>query len=673
MSIRSAKSHFVSVILLAAVVGGCEVRANSVQSAAPIQHPLDPLTADEYTRTVQLLRDAGHIDDVTRFANVELREPTKSSVASWSEGEDVNRSSFAVIKQGPQTFEAVVDLSGGKVSSWIEIEGVQPSVLLEEFAKPGEVLAMNDEFTVALATRGFTMDEVFCVPHSLGNYGIPEHEGRRLIKLPCFVLGEDANHWSRPIEGLWAVVDLNSDEVIEIHDEAIIPVSDNVGGYDQASIGATRAALDPVLIHQPNGANFTIRGHMIEWDNWTFHYRMDKRSGLVVSDVTYHESDVERSVMYQGSLSEIFVPYMDPDGLWFSRTFMDSGEYGFGGMGTPLALGSDCPETSVTLGAVLPDDMGSPYAVEDVICVFERNIGDPAWRHLDNVITQTYEGRRAVELVTRMIATVGNYDYYLDWVFAQDGRIVVRIGATGMDGLKGVLTQSMDDETAEADTAYGTLVAPGLVATNHDHFFSFRLDLDVEGTNNSLSVDRLVATEFEGPRKSGWIVRSEVAATESEAQLDYKAATPSVWRVINPDAHGPSGNEPGYVLRPGNSVAYSLLSKDDMAQRRGGFTDHQLWVTPHEPDEFYAAGLYPNQSDGTGGLPAWASADRSIENTDIVVWYTAGFHHVPRTEDFPIMPTVFHQFELMPFNFFDGNPALDIPTNWRGVTAGGGN
>jgi len=193
----------------------------------------------------------------------------------------------------------------------------------------------------------------------------------------------------------------------------------------------------------------------------------------------------------------------------------------------------------------------------------------------------------------------------------------------------------------------------------------------VAGTNNSLSVDRIVPTEFEGPR-SGWIVESEVAATEGDAQLDYKAESPSVWRVINPDADGPSGNKPGYVLRPGNSIAYSLLSKDDMAQKRGGFTNHHLWVTPHEPDEFYAAGLYPNQSDGTGGLPAWASADRPIENTDIVVWYTAGFHHVPRTEDFPVMPTVFHQFELMPFNFFDGNPALDIPTNWRGVTAGGG-
>lgn len=160
------------------------------------------------------------------------------------------------------------------------------------------------------------------------------------------------------------------------------------------------------------------------------------------------------------------------------------------------------------------------------------------------------------------------------------------------------------------------------------------------------------------------MVQSGVAAHESDAQLDYDPSSPALWRVVNPDAEGPVGHAPGYVLRPGNSVAYSLLSRDDMAQRRGGFTDHHLWVTPHAADETYAAGLYPNQSDGTAGLPAWAAQNRPIENTDIVLWYTAGFHHVPRTEDFPVMPTAFHQFELRPFNFFDRNPALDIPQEW---------
>ena len=664
--LRRTFTRWIEPAALAALVfmlASCGPTVQTVQSPETHRHPLDPLTADELTRTVELLREAGHVNGATRFSNIELRDLPKAIVLDWTPSAAIPRAAFAVIKQDTRTFEAVVDLNGGIVTSWEEIERVQSSFLGEEFLMMGQMLTENAAFSSAMAARGYGMDEVFCAPHSLGNYAIPEHDGRRLVKVPCFALGEDANYWSRPIEGLWAVVDINTREMIEMHDDAVIPVAEH-GGYDDAGIGVTRAPLLPVILRQPNGSNFTIRGHTVEWDNWTLHARMDKRSGLVISDVAYHEHGVERPILYQGSLSEIFVPYTDPDGAWYSRTFMDSGEYGFGGSATPLALGFDCPDTAVTFGAVLPGDLGNPYEVDDIICVFERNVGDPAWRHLDNIITQTYEGRQAVELVVRMIATVGNYDYYLDWVFTQDGRMVVRIGATGIDGLKGVMAQSMMDASAADETRYGTLVAPGLVATNHDHFFSFRLDLDIDGPQNSVAIDRLVSTAFDAPRTSGWVLESEIAARERDAQLDYAPSRPAVWRVVNPDAEGPFGHQPAYVLRPGNSVAYSLLSKDDMAQRRGGFTDHQLWVTPHTPGEFYAAGLYPNQGDGTGGLPAWASANRPIENTDIVLWYTAGFHLVPRTEDFPVMPTAFHEFELRPFNFFDRNPALDIPREW---------
>ena len=115
-----------------------------------------------------------------------------------------------------------------------------------------------------------------------------------------------------------------------------------------------------------------------------------------------------------------------------------------------------------------------------------------------------------------------------------------------------------------------------------------------------------------------------------------------------------------YQLAP-QTNAVSLFDPNDFPQRRAGFTDFHLWVTPYSARERYAAGTYPNQSRGGEGLPRWVSQDRVIQNTDIVLWYTLGLHHVVRAEDWPVLPTRWTGFELRPFNFFPANPALDLP------------
>ncbi len=84
-------------------------------------------------------------------------------------------------------------------------------------------------------------------------------------------------------------------------------------------------------------------------------------------------------------------------------------------------------------------------------------------------------------------------------------------------------------------------------------------------------------------------------------------------------------------------------------------------MTPYHPQERYAGGTYPNQSKGGDGLPSWTRTNRRIENTDLVLWYTLGFHHVVRAEDWPVLPTAWSEFELRPFDFFQNNPALDLP------------
>jgi primary-amine oxidase len=242
----------------------------------------------------------------------------------------------------------------------------------------------------------------------------------------------------------------------------------------------------------------------------------------------------------------MFVPYMDADYGWYSRTYFDTGEYGAGTMATPLKPGVDCPATSAFLTATIGDDKGEPITTPNALCIFERDSGDPIWRHAEP-LNQTYEGRPNVELVVRMAAAVGNYDYIFDWVFNDAAEIDVRVGATGIDGLKGVPSTRMTDATAAADTRYGTLVAPNLVAVNHDHYFNFRLDLDVDGPGNSFNQDRYrpVTLPAGSPRRSLYVVEPKIAANEKAAELST-GHEPSKFRVINESRTNAVGNAVSY-------------------------------------------------------------------------------------------------------------------------------
>ena len=129
---------------------------------------------------------------------------------------------------------------------------------------------------------------------------------------------------------------------------------------------------------------------------------------------------------------------------------------------------------------------------------------------------------------------------------------------------------------------------------------------------------------------------------------------------MNPSQKNNLGMERGYILAPGsNSVPYAL--PDSLARKRAGFMDHHVWVTKYRPRELYAGGDYPNQSEGGDGLPRYAARNEPIENTDLVLWYTLNVTHIPRPEEWPVMPTTTVGFRLIPAGFFEANPALDVP------------
>jgi primary-amine oxidase len=648
-----------------AVIVGFAVGITTAPAVAA-QNPLDPLSPDEIRAAAQLMKADPRLSGAA-FPLITLGEPEKSDVLAWKPGQPIDRHARAVAMAGTSVFEVVVDLRVKRLMSVVERIGVEAPVTLTEAIDGVKMVLDNPEFQAGLKKRGVTdFKKVFCAPFSAGYYGIPEHEGKRLVKVGCFDLRKSTNNlFGWPIERLYALLELRERKVLQVVDYGVVPINDGEHNFTEAAVGRLRAPQKPTLIAQPAGANFRLDGHEVSWGNWSFHARIDGRVGTVISLARWRDNGTWRSVLYEGYLSEMFVPYMAADYGWYSRTFFDTGEYGSGLMASPLKPGIDCPTTARFLPTILNDDKGEPFATPNALCIFERSLGEPAWRHAE-VVNQTYEGRPATELVVRMAAQIGNYDYLFDWVFNDAAEIEVRIGATGIDLLKGVASQKMSDATASEDTRYGTLVAPGLVAVYHDHYFNFRLDLDVDDPTNSISLDTYhrVTLPAASPRRSVYVVRAEMPARESAAQLQTGHG-PGVFRVVNESKTNGVGNPVSYELRYANHATL-ILDPEDWPTRRAKFLEHDVWVTPYDRAERYAAGDYVFASRATGGLPVWTERNRSIRNQDIVVWVNLGMHHLTRAEDMPVMPMIWHSFKLRPHNFFNRNPAIDLRTEFVG-------
>jgi primary-amine oxidase len=625
-------------------------------------HPLDGLSAAEHWALYETLRDSGQLEAEAQILYVGLDEPSKADVLAWQPGAEFQRQARVHRVQSATGYEAVVDLSSRALLDFREVTDRQYMTYATEF-EGAETLMEHPAWVAGLEARGITdPDMLICYPISDGYFDTEEERGRRLARVTCWNRIGSISGLGSPIGSLTAVVDLKTGEVLRVIDEGATPPTPSIGEHHDEALGPTRAALPPIVVSQPEGVGYQLDGHQVSWEGWKFHFRVDQRRGLVLSLVGHQEHDGGfRPVLYQASLSELFVPYQDPAEPWNHQAYYDLGTYPseFGGVASAMQPGQDCPAHATFFDTYVVSPDGSPTQRPRVACLFERPGAEPAWRHTRGTVV---ESRARRDLVLRMVMGAGNYDYLFDWVFKQDGAIRVNLAATGIDQMKAVAHRSAApaDNGSSEDDRYGRYVAPYLVAVNHSHFFNFRMDFDIDGPHNSLLVDRLVTEELEdNPRRSVWRVQTEVARRESDAMRTSTLTAPEYWRVVNPSETGRMGYPTGYLLE--GHGARTLLSPDDYMQRRAGFTQHTLWATPMRPDELYAAGDYPTSSEAGDGLPRWTRENRPVENTDIVLWYTIGFHHVARPEDWPILPLELHGFDIKPAGFFDRNPSIDLP------------
>ena len=619
------------------------------------QHPLDPLSAAEIEAAAAVVAAAPGFPEGGKFATLVLKEPAKADVLAFTAGATAARQAFAIVldRTHSRTFEAVADVRARRLVSWTEVKGVQPAVLDSEYDVLVGLVKADPRWQDAMKKRGITdFDKVQIDNWAVGQVA-PKFRKMRLLRALSYYKGDQTNFYGRPIEGPIALVDMNAEKVVDFVDTGVRPLPPPSQELDMKSTGV-REAPKPLVISQPNGASFTIAGQEIRWQKWRFRYTMHPREGLVLQQVGYEDDGRLRPILYRAALSEMAVPYGDSDQNWRWRSAFDVGEYGMGRLSSSIEPNTDAPPNATLLDATYASDEGKPYVLKNAVGVYERD-GGMLWKHYESY-SKTNESRRARDLVVFFIATIGNYDYAVNWIFHQDGTLEVDGALTGIMLPKGVKAATSGGH------GEGHLVAPNVVAPHHQHFFNFRLDFDVDGPQNSVTEMNTTAMPAgpSNPYLNGMVMKETVLATEGVAGRQLNLPTARTWAVVNPSAHNALGDHTGYILVPGvNSIPY--VGPTSEVRRRAGFINHHVWVTRYHDGEVYAGGMYPNQSLGGGGLQSWAANNEPIARQDVVLWYTMGITHIPRPEEWPVMPVTHVGFKLIPAGFFPRNPALDVP------------
>ena len=626
-----------------------------------VAHPLDPLSAEEIAAAREILTDAGIMTDTTRVPQLLPVEPSKEDLAAWVPGAPVDRC-IAVTLLEPATghaSEAVVSVTRREVLGHHGLEtGAapygQPQYLFEEYDAAAAIAKASPDWRAAMIRRGLEerIELAFCAPLAPGFFNRPEEVGRRVIRSLTFLRDSPTDSpWAHPVEGLIVHIDLTEGRVIGVEDDGDVPVPAEHGNYTPEATGPARTSLKPIEITQPEGPSFAVDGNAVEWENWKFRVGFNAREGLVLNQLTFRDGDEDRSVIHRASVPEMVVPYGDTTSTRFWISYFDAGEYLLGKNANSLSLGCDCLGVIHYFDGFVADDRGNPVRVPQVVCMHEEDYGI-LWKHTD--LDGNAEVRRSRRLVISYFSTIGNYDYGFFWYLYLDGTVQVEAKATGIvfagAGHPG------------AQNPHAPEIAPGLYAPVHQHLFCARLDMAIDGEDNTVhEIDVVgIPTGPANPMGNAFTWTSTQLARESEAQRLADTSKARTWEVASASRVNRLGKPTAYHLlpQPGPTL---LAQPDSTVSGRAAFATKHLWATAFDPAERFPAGDYPNAHAGGAGLPAWTAADRDLDGTDVVLWHVFGPTHIPRPEDWPIMPVDYSGFVLKPYGFLDRNPALDLP------------
>lgn len=626
------------------------------------RHPLDPLSPDEISAVAALVSARFGDGPPLRFERIEVKEPDKALLRALEQGEAVSvprEARFSIYRAGSiGVTEGIVDLDAGAITSHRDLPDARPMIMIEEFLAIEAAVKACPEFIEACKRRGVADIDLVCIdPWSAGNFDVPGEEGKRLSHTFCWVRSRPHdNFYARPIEGLNAVVDVDTMSVLRVddyyRDRTPPPLAQAESNYAAQFFDGFKPGGKPLDVIQSEGPSFTMEGNRLRWLGWDVRIGFNGREGLILHRIGFTENGLRRPVIARASIAEMVVPYGSPENAHHRKNVFDIGEYGLGKLANPLTLGCDCLGAIRYLDAHVNGIDGTPVTIGNAICIHEEDVGI-GWKHWDFRTDET-EVRRMRRLVISSISTVGNYEYASYWYLYQSGTIEFEMKATGIINTTGC--------EPGKPSRYGVEVMPGVVGQIHQHLFCARLDMEVDGPENAVLECNVVVPPQgpDNPHGNVFYEEQTLLATEQAAKRRADQSTMRYWKVINPGRKNAVGKPTGYKLEPLHAVT-PFTNPDSPSGKRGGFMFEHLWVTPYHPEERYPAGEYVNHSQPGLGLPAWTAQDRPVENTDLVMWHVFGLHHPVRPEDFPVQPVVTCGFKLMPSGFFDRNPMIDLP------------
>lgn len=605
-----------------------------------------------------------------RFNTVMLQEPPKAALLAYDQGRGPRPARRALAwLMHPATnslYEAVVQLddAGDQVVEWTHKPDMQPTTTPDDCVLAEQIIMADPSIRQLLRERYGITDPDLIVFDPWSLHGTPEgFKGRRLMQGFLYVRACKAdNEYAHPLD-LCPLVDLNLGKVVHVdmYDQParMPPMMVNYHRELQKSTTGNdwRGDIRPLNITQPEGPSFTVEGNLVRWQKWHIRVGFNGREGLVLHNVGWEENGRVRPIIHRASLAEMAVPYGDPNYPYIRKCAFDVGDYGMGFVANSLELGCDCLGHIKYFDGVVNNAKGEPVVIRKAICMHEEDAG-LLWKHTDLRLNHV-EVRRSRRLVISMISTFANYEYAMYWNFYQDGTMQLDMKLTG------ILSTSVHplDET---HSDHGIMVAPGVMAANHQHLFCVRIDPaidDAEGGKNlvvsEVNVDPM-PTGPDNPAGNAFRVSETPLLTTNAAQRNACPERSRAWKIKNPSVVNPITGQPvSFKLVPMANVPM-LQAPESLVYKRAHFATKHLFVTPHQDGQLYPSGDHVVQSEDCLGLKQWLKEDRPLKGADPVIWYSFGVTHLPRLEDFPIMPVETVSFQLKPFGFFMWNPTLDI-------------